>query len=661
MNVCKRLGVSLIVVAGLSFMGMSAASLAQGPKKNQKKDEPIPAGRINWHEKKIAFEMRGKEWRTVFEWLADQTGMPYASPYPAPGGTFTFINPTIDGKPREYTLADAFDIINEILQGSTKHTLIRRDVTLTMFPADAEIPEFYFPQVDPKDLATRSKTEIVRTIITVTTQDVDLIAGQVKKWLGDFGHVTPLPETNQLIMRGTVQSLILTQKILFPKEGGDVNPHTHTHKCTYMRAREAAAILTQSLGQAQSIIIQTGTGGTTPTVSADGAGGGGFQFGGKGKGGGGGDFGGGFGGGGGGTKSQHFVKPHTVTYDKITNTVIINGPTDKINQAKEILAKIDIARFPGDTGLLVGPVELQNHDLPAGSAETTAKLLTEVYKDDPTVRIQVSGPSRLFVSADPQTHWDLAKIIQKQFQPTLLKAELIQLFRLDPTAFSDSLKAMMKDGPYIEADKDHNGIRVRGTEEQIKEARSIIKVYDENPLGGNASNIRMINLDKGSGATVAEALFLLMPKLRQGDYKIVVPSRLDTPDFRDKKDKKDKENPEPKKTEEKKIGSSSRLTPDTVRELMYVNDPRTGRSTYTSQIEKEGGKKGTPGTPGKKVPTIIISGFGNRVVITSDDPEAHRPGPANGAHPRQHRGGPGRFRSGPAAGCQCRGSRQDPG
>ena len=69
MNLIKRLGLSLIVVAGLSVLGMSASSQAQGTKKDGKKDQkdPLPAGYVNWNDKKIAFEMRGKEWRTVFE------------------------------------------------------------------------------------------------------------------------------------------------------------------------------------------------------------------------------------------------------------------------------------------------------------------------------------------------------------------------------------------------------------------------------------------------------------------------------------------------------------------------------------------------------------------------------------------------------------------
>jgi hypothetical protein len=98
MNLFRRIGVRLILVTGLGFIGLAAATSAQGPKKAL-----VPLA--NWSEKKIAFEMRGS-WGAVFEWLGEQTGLPYVSPYPAPPGVFTFINPkTQDGKVREYTLA----------------------------------------------------------------------------------------------------------------------------------------------------------------------------------------------------------------------------------------------------------------------------------------------------------------------------------------------------------------------------------------------------------------------------------------------------------------------------------------------------------------------------------------------------------------------------
>src|SRR5947209_3249135 len=76
-----------------------------------------PAGKNEKAEKRIAVEFQGKPWRQVFEWLSDQTGMPYISNYPPPTGTFTFINPRVNGKdPRTYTIGEIIDIVNEGLQ-----------------------------------------------------------------------------------------------------------------------------------------------------------------------------------------------------------------------------------------------------------------------------------------------------------------------------------------------------------------------------------------------------------------------------------------------------------------------------------------------------------------------------------------------------------------
>ena len=298
-----------------------------------------------------------------------------------------------------------------------------------------------------------------------------------------------------------------------------------------------------------------------------------------------------------------------MTSDRVTNTVIISGPADKILQAKEILSKIDVKQFEGQQGILTGKPEFQNHHLPGGGAETTQKLLTEVYKDDPAVRIQVSGPDKLFVYADPQTHLDLRSIITANFQPTLLKSELLILYRLDPFYFADSVKSMLKDGPYIEADRDNNGIRVRGTEEQIKDVKTIIKAFDDNPFTGEGGNTRIINLDKGSGATVAEALYLLLMKMRP-DAKIdlLVPTN---PEQNFKKEEKKK--PEEKKPEEKKL--STQITPNTVRELIYLNNPPLHTTAYNGQEGKE------QKLPGKKGPSIAITGFGNKLMITGDDPK----------------------------------------
>src|SRR5260370_34558665 len=101
------------------------------------------------------------------------------------------------------------------------------------------------------------------------------------------------------------------------------NAHTYSHKCEYIRASTAEAVLTKALGQSRQIIetklaTPKGQPGTEDAPRTPG----------------------------GGTSRK--VREHTITVEKASNTVIISGPTDKIDQAKAILAKIDAPRNTRD-------------------------------------------------------------------------------------------------------------------------------------------------------------------------------------------------------------------------------------------------------------------------------------------------------------------------
>lgn len=607
----RRIGALLSLTAGFAVLALTAATFAQGPKKDEPKKadaKPAQIVRPKWNEKRVAFEMRGKEWRTVFEWLSDQSGLPYASSYPPPAGTFTFVNPTIDGKPYEYTLAEAFDFINDMLIIKTKHILIRRETMITMFPADVDLPDQVIPLIQIDDLKERGKTEIVRTVIKLEGHNSEDVAPRVKSLMGDLGHVTPLAETNQLIVRGPVATIQTMLKIFNPIDPLE-SAHTYSHQCVYIRAIAARAVLAESLGAQQVVekVVSTSgkDGGERPP---EGGGGGPFGF----KGGG--------GGGGGGQTRQRTVRPHTITADKATNTVIVHGPADKIKQAKDVLTSIDKPRFEGDKGIMKGAPEFKTHDLPSGSAETMLKVLQETYKDDSSFRISVIGPTRLFVNADPQTHWEISMFINKDFQPTVLKSEMVTLNRLDAVQFAETIKGMLPDtkngAPYIEADKDNNGIRIRGTVEQIKDVKGIIKSFDENPFPGSGTS-RTVILDKGSGATVSEALYLLLGKMYpESDIKLFLPSQLDKKiDFRKPAEKKDEE----KNGAEKKT-PIAQMNADQLREWMYLKDKRSLPVSYTAAQEEK--KQSKEKQPAKKMGQLMISGFGNRVLLTSDDPKA---------------------------------------
>jgi len=118
-----------------------------------------------WSQQQIFFEMRGKSWPVVLQWFAEQAGLELITPTPTPKTTFTFINPTINGVPKMYKLVDVFDILNEILQGHTKHTLVCGPTTLTLVAADQPVETWpRIPRVALRDLACYGRTEVVEVM-----------------------------------------------------------------------------------------------------------------------------------------------------------------------------------------------------------------------------------------------------------------------------------------------------------------------------------------------------------------------------------------------------------------------------------------------------------------------------------------------------------------
>jgi type II secretory pathway component GspD/PulD (secretin) len=214
---------------------------------------------------------------------------------------------------------------------------------------------------------------------------------------------------------------------------------------------------------------------------------------------------------------------------------------------------------PGESSLRVYPV-------PGGHAESLAKLLQKVYPA-PKVRISALGSNQIAVWADPQTHFEIAK--QRPLTPAV--TSMFPLKNVKAAKIAVTLRSMFSDpktgGPFIEAETESNTVLVRGTIEQMEEIEAILARLDR--AADRPRNMRVIDLDKGSGATVAEALSLLLPKLRANPVKIVIPG-------------KEGEAAPPKKLEP----------------------------------EKKDAKEG------KAMAPITITAFGNRLVVTSDDPDA---------------------------------------
>ena len=157
---------------------------------------------VDWNTTYVALEMNGS-WSDVLAWFAAQTRMAIHSRANTPVGIACGTTP----KNRSYSLTEVYDLINHGLQSEAKLTLLRGPTTLTLFPADEEIPAHLVPRVEITELKTRGQTEIVEIVLPLRPGlDALELAPQVKRLLGDCGQAIP-SGNNQLILRAHVSTL----------------------------------------------------------------------------------------------------------------------------------------------------------------------------------------------------------------------------------------------------------------------------------------------------------------------------------------------------------------------------------------------------------------------------------------------------------------------
>jgi type II secretory pathway component GspD/PulD (secretin) len=494
-------GLRHLVLGVLAFTTLGHLSLAAAPPERMPRadelsgvrQEPTPAPL-----KTYTFEMRSKPWAQVIEWLSDITGMPFIGPY-LPTGTFNFIGSAKKG----YTVPEIIDIINEALlsnKDTQKYILVRRERSFTLLPADEPIDALLMQTIKLEDLAGRGNTELVSVVLPLRSLVAEDVVSSIQKMLGPFGSVTVLEGTNRLVLLDTAGNLKRIHETIREIESSpEGKAETFSHPCKYVKARDAEKLLRSLLGDPLAI---------ARTFAQQQGQGRGNQ------------------GGGPPQPAQALIVPrlrmHYISADETTNTVFVTGPADKIAQARELLRRLD-EQQGGRPRVLIGPPFLKTYNLTTGGAEALARTLQEVYKDVGSIRITAAGSGKLLVWAMPGDQLDIAKHIHSEEGN---KAQLIALNTLDAADLARTLQGMFGDSkggaPFIEAETLRNAIIVRGTREQVEEVKSTI-----NALGDGAGSIggdtRIISLNSGSAATLAEALERVLNQMGKYPVKVIRP------------------------------------------------------------------------------------------------------------------------------------------
>jgi general secretion pathway protein D len=559
-------------------------------------------------EKKIAFEFRDKPWSQVLEWLGDQTGLPVVFTDVKPTGTLSFIAPKKDGVSKKYTIPEILDVLNEELVKQNM-ILIRRPVTFTLVAADKKIDPMWVKQVQPKDLDKYGKMDVLKVTLPLNSLDAEAIVGQVSKLKGPFGEVAAMPG-NQLMLQDTGGNLrVIVDTIEKMDSDNKGENESWSYDCKYIKARDCARILKEQLG------------GETPSEQQPQEQAGRQPFGG---------FPGGF------NPFQRQPAPTPapaptgkaarkwyVTADDSLQKVLVSGPASIIAQAKNVVKQIDVPNGKDQGQRIHGEAKFRTFAVPAGNAEALVKVLSESFPPSATLRISAVNANSILVYACADDMFDIEKLIKGDTGG--IKTETIGIQSTDAAKVSERLQKMFgeaKSGaPFIDADAERNGIIIRGTDEQIESVRSALEAMGEVPprspgagKGGMIYNphMRIITLDKGSAATLAEALGQLLPQLRKNPVKVILPGEEMKPA---PAPAAPEDRPAPEKDKAPRSGADRDKQARTVSTSNLVArqfvDPKEMKDT------KDAKDKNAP-------PSITITAFGNKLLINSEDPQALR-------------------------------------
>jgi hypothetical protein len=472
--------------------------------------DKAPASRQG-SEKKIAFEMRDKPWvgerGSVLEWLSDQSGLPVSVSSAKPTGTLTFMNPRVDGAPKQYTLAEVIDILNGELF-KQKLILIRRAKTFSVEPADEKIDPAVLPRVAPSELDQYGETELVSVVFPLVALVAEDFASEVKGMLGPFGTVQPLAQANKVVVQDTVANLKRIRAIVKDSQDTEKTKNiSFSHTCHYIPARQAERILRDLLGDPKEL-LRARQPQQAPGDGVYGPFGGGFSF---------------------AQASANLpkVRMHYISVDERSNTVLVLGPADKVAQADAVLKKIDVPQPKDQKPLLVGPPTLNTYSVSGGNAEVLAKNLQDIYKNAPGIRIAAVSNHSIMVWAGPNDQAEIVAHIRSS-RVQVSTPEVIPLVSLDASDTVDTLKGIFgsdaKSGaPYLKADTARNAIVAKGTPDQMNEIKFALKALGEGsapPLGGT---VRVFTIEPGNAAPVAETLKRMLPQMLQNPIQVITP------------------------------------------------------------------------------------------------------------------------------------------
>jgi type II secretion system protein D len=493
-------------------------------------------------EKTVTVNFKSAPWETVLDWFSTETGLtPIYNVHPT--GSVTLQPP----KDQRFTMGQVVDLLNEAMI-QQKFILVRRQVSFTILPSDEKLDLSLVPRIELSELPHRGKTELVQVLIPLQSLAVEDTAPEVQKMLTPFGAVSMLVKTNTLVLVDTAGNANRIYQTLLDVENKSNAGDYLTHKFLYKKASDMAEELTKLLADKDTNVLNGG-GAPPPYYDPYGRGAydpygrGGDPRGGDPRGGDPRDPRGSRGGTGGGASGR--VKSVSITVDVKANTVTITAPPEKIALARKIIEEKDKPTAGQKTTYEYRDPELRKYPVPTGSADAVAKTL---LAESPGLRIiALPTTNEILVLATPEEHFLITgKLKTSEGGGTVVETAVIPLVLSDPTEMASKLAKIFPStaagGATIEAQiSGQPGIIVRGTQVQIADIRKTIQEIEgikPTAPGGGTPGTRVLYLPPdGSSQIILEKIARTMTEMGRpttvkdpsAPPKPIIPIRPETP------------------------------------------------------------------------------------------------------------------------------------
>lgn len=431
---------------------------------------------------KIQFKFRFAPWKDVLDWFAKTADLSLVLVGDAaPPGTFNYTDS------KEYTPAEAIDLLNSILQ-TKGYTLVRRNRMLMLYNmADGPLPLAAVERVPLEDLDTRGTYEIVQVLFTIEKLAPEEAQQEVSKLLSTQGNIVILPRARQLLVTETAGKLRIIRDVITAIENPDaLTGKLHVMPLKSATVEEVMLVARQLLGIAEG-------------------------------------------------RYETSDNSLRIAVDPLGTRLLVRGKPDMIDKFNEIVKLIDDPGGVEDMGPK-GPVDapqLEVYPIKGADPMTVLQVLQTILAGQPNVRLSLDAANNQIVLLGTNAQHATVKATLSQLERDAKKTEVIILRILDASAAATAINKLFvddKSAPKIEAEAGSRVMMVRGTHAQIDQIRGLLVKLGETETSGSVAglaatdrgNVRVIGITSPKAQQAAiEQLQALAPALGRNNIRVV--------------------------------------------------------------------------------------------------------------------------------------------